>query len=240
MELYLKTWTEVEAYLKTNDQLILPVGSTEQHGPTGLIGTDFLNAWEIAKEVGKSTNTMVAPPVCYGMALHHMAFAGSAAHKPSVYIQLIKDVCTSFFRHGFKKIAIINGHGGNIPSLNAAFSEILDQDQTLHFKLFNWWHLSKVRAYEETHFGEKNGFHATCGEISVTMFTHPDGFKKPRSLEYFENAKSHPWPLSPAQFREHFPDGRMGSDPRLATQAHGKVLFKLAADEISEQLNSWH
>jgi creatinine amidohydrolase len=240
MELYLKTWPEIESYLKTNDKIIVPVGSTEQHGPTGLIGTDFLTAWEIAKASGKQSQIMVAPPVCYGMALHHMAFPGSAAFKPTTYITVIKEVCESFLQHGFRRFAFVNGHGGNIPSLTAAFSEMLDGKQSTEFKLFNWWHLPKVREYEEKHFGSKNGFHATCGEISVTMHTHPEGYKTERPFRYFENPKTYSWPMSPTKFRETFADGRMGSDPSVATAHHGKELFSLAVQEISDQINSWH
>lgn len=77
MELYLMTWPEVETYLKRTQKIIIPVGSTEQHGPTGLIGTDFLSAWDIAKDVGQLTKTVVASPICYGMAMHHLAFSNS-------------------------------------------------------------------------------------------------------------------------------------------------------------------
>ena len=242
MEIYLQTWPDVEKYLKTKKALILPVGSTEQHGPTGLIGTDFLTAWDIAKEIGKKTQTLVASPLCYGMALHHMAFPGSAALKPSTFIQVLKEVIESYTLHGFREIFVINGHGGNIPSVQAAFSEILDKNQDLHFKLFNWWHNKAVTDYENEVFGKANGFHATCGEISATMHCYPEAFSKMPELEFFETVDRSSWPLSPVMFRKTFPDGRMGSDPRLASATHGKQIFERAvmsiSEEISKDLNS--
>jgi len=238
MELYLMTWPQVESYLKTNKDLILPVGSTEQHGPTGLIGTDYLSAWEIAKKAGEKTNTIVAPPVCYGMALHHMAFPGSAALKPSTYLLLIKEVVESFAKTGFERFFLINGHGGNIPTLQASFSEILHDYPRLKFHLINWWHLPEVTAYENEVFKDMNGFHATCGEISVTMHCHPEAYKTPHPFNYFPTVKKSDWPLSPERFRETFPDGRMESDPRMSSAEHGRRLFTYAVDAIADKISS--
>jgi creatinine amidohydrolase len=236
MELYLMAWPEVEAYLKTKRDLILPVGSTEQHGPTGLIGTDFLSSWEIAKRVGENTATVVASPLCYGMALHHMAFPGSAALKPSTYLKVLEEIILSYAQTGFENFHIINGHGGNIPTLQASFSEILHSRPRLRFQLFNWWHLKSVTDYEDQHFGKENGFHATCGEISLTMATHPQGFLRARTYQHVPTAQKTDWPLSPERYRETFPDGRMQSNPALATQEHGAVLLRRAVEEISDHI----
>lgn len=237
MELYLMAWPEVETYLKTRKDLILPVGSTEQHGPTGLIGTDFLSSWEVAKTVGERTNTLVASPLCYGMALHHLDFPGSAALKPSTYLLVLKEIILSYARAGFENFHIINGHGGNIPTLQASFSEILNDKPRLRFQLFNWWLLKSVTDYEKEHFGQENGFHATCGEISLTMATHPQGFVKPRTYNHFPTAAKTDWPLSPERYRETFPDGRMQSNPALSTRAHGDILFERAVNQISQQIS---
>jgi creatinine amidohydrolase len=123
MLLHLSTWTEVESYLKQSQGIILPIGSTEQHGPTGLIGTDAICAEAIAKGVGEATSALVGPTINVGMALHHTGFPGSISLKPSTLIQLIQDYITSLTRAGFTKFFFINGHGGNIATLKAAFSE---------------------------------------------------------------------------------------------------------------------
>lgn len=237
MEIYLLAWPEVETYLQSKKSLILPVGSTEQHGPTGLIGTDFLTAWEVAKRVGEKTKTMVASPVCYGMALHHLAFPGSAALKPSTYILMLKEIVLSYARAGFENFYFINGHGGNIPSLQASFSEILHEAPRLTFDLFNWWHLPSVTAYENEVFGNQNGFHATCGEISVTMSSHPEAYQTERPFQFFKTGDRKAWPVSPEVFRETFPDGRMGSDPRLSSAEHGKIILEKAVQEISQKFS---
>lgn len=236
MELATSTWPQVETYLKTKNSLIIPIGSTEQHGPTGIIGTDYVTANGISIAAGKRNHTLVAPPICYGMALHHLGFPGSAALKPSTLLQVVCEIVESFKRHGFKKFLFVNGHGGNIPTLTAAFSELkFDQDRSV-LELINWWKLPEVMKYEETHFGNENGFHATVGEVSVTMFQYEEAFKNiPRQNFAVERPKSH-WPLGPAEFREVYPDGRMASNPGLATAQHGEALFGLAVDAVVRKL----
>lgn len=237
MELNLLTWPEVDQYLKNKKSIVIPIGSTEQHGPTGLIGTDYLTANAIALEAGKLSETLVAPPLCYGMALHHMAFAGSAALKPSTYLQVVKEIIESFAKHGFEKFFFVNGHGGNIPTVQACFSEVLNTYPRISLQLFNWWVLDEVKAYEEIHFAENNGFHATCGEISATMHCFPEAYKSEKPFNYFKTASKSDWPLSPERFRETFPDGRMGSDPRLASATHGAKLFEIASRSIANKIH---
>jgi creatinine amidohydrolase len=232
-----KTWPMIEDYLKTKKSIIIPVGSTEQHGPNGLIGIDFLSAWEIAKKVGEKTKTLVSPPLCFGMALHHMAFPGTMSLTPLTYIAVLTELIQSLAKHGFRDFTVINGHGGNIPSINAAFSQVLGNDQDYNFKLVNWWHLPEVQAYEKAQFGDANGFHATCGEVSVTMHTHREAYKDvPTNFKFEPTVREHAWPMSPQQFRKTFTDGRMGSDPSLATASHGEKIFDFAVDAICQKI----
>ncbi|MBV8798696.1 MAG: creatininase family protein, partial [Alphaproteobacteria bacterium] len=124
MQLHLSSWPEIEGYLKTSKAILIPIGSTEQHGPNGLLGTDALCPEIIAKRAGDESGILVAPTFNVGQAQHHMAFPGTITLKPSTMIAAMKDWAESLGRHGFERLYWLNGHGGNINTINAAFSEI--------------------------------------------------------------------------------------------------------------------
>src|SRR5258706_11329089 len=124
MLLHLQTWPDVERYLTRSQGVIIPIGSTEQHGPNGLIGTDAICAEALAKAVGEQVDCLVAPTISVGMAQHHMGFSGSMTLKPSTLIAVLRDWVASLAHHGFRRFYFINAHGGNVATIQAAFSEI--------------------------------------------------------------------------------------------------------------------
>jgi creatinine amidohydrolase len=238
MLLHLSTWTEVESYLKQSQGIILPIGSTEQHGPTGLIGTDAICAEAIAKGVGEAASAFVGPTINVGMALHHTGFPGSISLKPSTLIQLIQDYITSLTRSGFTKFFFINGHGGNIATLKAAFSESYAHLSDLNIpnadrvqcRLGNWFMCGSVYKLAKELYGDQEGSHATPSEVALTQYVYPEAIKQaPLSPDV---ASGHPI-YGAADFRRRYPDGRMGSNPALATPEHGKQFYELAVKDLS-------
>jgi creatinine amidohydrolase len=236
MELALLTWPKVEEYLKTNKTIIIPIGSTEQHGPTGIIGTDYITAQKLAIEVGKRTNTMVSPPLCFGMAYHHMDFPGTMTLKPSTMMLVLLDMIESCYTHGFKKFMFINGHGGNINPTATAFCEWKIKDTDTELQLENWWRLPEVQAYEKIHFGDENGFHATCGEVALTMYLEREAFKTIPTTQFKVDRPKYSMPMAPKEFRKMFSDGRMASNPGLATAEHGAKIYEIAVDTLAKKI----
>ena len=234
MELRFSTWQEVDVYLQDSKTIILPIGSTEQHGPNGLIGTDALCPESLAIALGEKTGALVAPTIAVGMAQHHLGFAGSITLRPSTLIAVIRDTVNSLVRHGFERFYFLNGHGGNVATVNAAFAEIYAQSSLaltaadlsgVRCKVKNWWEAAGVMALSKELFGDADGSHATCGEVSLTQFAYPHSIK---------SAEMDP-PIAPtgpfydaADFRRRFPDGRIGSNPSLASPEAGEKLFKKA------------
>jgi creatinine amidohydrolase len=238
MLLHLSTWTEVEAYLLQSKGIILPIGSTEQHGPTGLIGTDAICAEAIARGVGEATQAMIAPTINVGMALHHTAFPGTISLRPSTLIQVVRDYLTCLSKAGFTKFYFINGHGGNIATLKAAFSETyahledlqITNAQRVKCQVGNWFMCSTVYKLAKELYGDQEGSHATPSEVALTQYIYPEAIKQaPLSPEVAKGHSIH----GAADFRLHYPDGRMGSNPALATPEHGKQFYDLAVKELS-------
>lgn len=239
MLLHLSTWPEVETYLQQSQGIIIPIGSTEQHGPTGLIGTDAICAETISHGVGEATSAMVAPTINVGMALHHTAFPGTISLRPSTLILVIKDYITCLAKAGFTKFYFINGHGGNIATLKAAFSETyahledlqIQNYQKVQCQVANWFMCSSVYKLAKELYGDQEGSHATPSEVAVTQYVYPEAIKKaPLSPEVAGGHKIY----GAVDFRLRYPDGRMGSNPDLATPEHGKQFYDLAVEELSK------
>ncbi len=234
MLLQLCTWPEVQDYLEHHTGIVVPIGSTEQHGPNGLIGTDAICAETLARGIGDRLEVMVAPTLSVGMAQHHMAFPGTLSLQPQTLLAVVQDVVRSLARHGFTHCYFINGHGGNIPVVESAFSAVYaasSPGQTPpRCRLTNWWRLAEVQALAAELYGDAEGYHATASEVSLSFFAHPDAVKQAR----LEPAVAPTGPIYDAHdFRRRFPDGRMGSNPGLARIEHGERFYQVAVEALA-------
>jgi len=245
IRLQLRSWPEVESYLQRCRAVIVPLGSTEQHGPTGAIGTDALTAEAVALEVGRRTGVLVTPAQNFGMAEHHLGFAGTIILQPSTLLAVLHDLVLSLARHGFERIFVINGHGGNIATARAAFAQAhstaaargLPGAERLRCRLANWFTASAVIQEARRLYGDREGHHATPSEIALTLHLEP-------SLEAKQRPLPDPAPAGPIHgpedFRRRHPDGRMGSDPFLARADHGARFLDLAATALAEDLRRFN
>ncbi len=243
MLLQLRTWPEIEHYLQRSRGIIVPVGSTEQHGPNGLIGTDALCAEAIAQGVGQQYDVLIAPTLALGVAQFNLAFPGTISIRASTLMVLVEDIVQSLIRHGFRRVYFLNGHGGNIAPLRAVFQDIywpysLSAKPTpIRCRLRSWWEYTATNALRQQLYGAKEGLHATPSEVAITQHVHraPIGrgmmddtalldatFLRNHAGDNYYDADEH---------RTHFPDGRVGSDPALADPQSGKRLLDTAIEE---------
>jgi creatinine amidohydrolase len=234
----------VETYLEHCRGVIVPLGSTEQHGPTGAIGTDALTAEAVALEVGRRSGLLVTPAQAFGMAEHHLGFAGTVSLQPATLMAVLHDVVLSLARHGFERIYMINGHGGNIATGRAAFAQAyataaargLPGADRLRCRLANWFTAAPVLHLARELYGEREGHHATPSEIALTLHLEP-------SLEAVQRPLPEAAPAGPIHgpddFRRRHPDGRMGSDPFLARPDHGARFLDTAASALVEDLREF-
>ena len=181
---------------------------------------------------------MIGPTINVGMALHHTAFPGTISLKPSTMIQLVKDYVICLAKAGFTKFFFINGHGGNIATLKAAFAETyahladlnIPNAQKVQCQVGNWFMCASVYKLAQELYGDQEGSHATPSEVAVTQFVYPEAIKQvPLSPEVGSGHKIY----GADDFRQRYPDGRMGSNPALATPEHGKQFYELAVKELS-------
>ena len=239
MLLHLSTWAEIDAFLERSRTVVVPIGSNEQHGPTGLLGTDWLCPEIIAREAQGQADILVAPTFNVGMAQHHLGFAGTLSLRPSTFIAAIGDWVRSLSVHGFEKIYFLNGHGGNVATIEAAFSELYAEASFARrpagfaLKLRNWWELSGVGRLAREQFPIGHGSHATPSEIAITQWAYPEAMKAANYAPQIAGSG----PIREAlDFRARHPDGRMGSDPGLATPEKGGALVALAVKGLIDEV----
>ena len=200
MQLQLKTWQFVEEYLKSKTGIIIPIGSTEQHGPTGLIGTDALTAEMIGRGVGEKVGALVAPTISVGMAQHHLDFPGSITLKPTTLIAVVRDNVLSLARHGFTRFFFVNGHGGNIATVTAAFSEIyaersmerLSNQPSIKCALRNWWDSAGIRRPQQGTLSgrRRQPRHGVGGGAHLVQISRDDGPTAARAADRAERLAS--------------------------------------------------
>lgn len=242
MQLHLSTWQEVESYLGRSKGIMVPIGSTEQHGPNGMIGTDAICPEVIARHAAEAAEEpiLIGPTIAVGMAQHHLAFPGSVTLRPSTLILVIRDYVMSLARNGFERFYFLNGHGGNVATIGAAFSEIYAETSLragantpgIRCMLRNWYETPAAKAISAELFAGREGSHATPSEVSVTFYAYPEHVKSAEMRQ----AATAPRPFADAEdYRRLYPDGRIGSDPTLASVEHGRrIVHAVAKDVVSD------
>ncbi len=239
MRLPVSTWPDIETWLKQSSTIVIPIGSFEQHGPNGFIGTDALCPEIIANHADSldPEALLVGPTFNVGCAQHHLGFPGTVTLRPSTMIAAMVDWTESLMRHGFRRFYWLNGHGGNIATIEAAFAEIharrsFDPDGArtrpdLALKRRDWWDFREVMDLCNTLYPTGHGSHATPSEVSVTYWAYPG---HERSATPMNPAIAPAGSISDAiQYRRDFPDGRIGSDPSQSRIDHGGQIVATAA-----------
>jgi creatinine amidohydrolase len=130
-------WRQVEQYLGKDDRAILPLGSTEQHAQLSL-SVDSILSERVATEAAEPLGIPVFPVVAYGLTPYFMAYPGSISLRTETYIRLVRDILDGMRAQGFRRILIVNGHGGNQPASSLAIEWMADNPDTA-IKFHNWW-----------------------------------------------------------------------------------------------------
>lgn len=130
-------WMQVEEYLQDDDRAVLPLGSTEQHAYLSLSVDSILSA-RVAEEAAEPLDVPVFPVVNYGLTPYFQAYPGTVTLRVETYMRLVRDILDSLYQSGFRRMLIVNGHGGNSPADALATEWMADHPGT-RVKFHNWW-----------------------------------------------------------------------------------------------------
>jgi creatinine amidohydrolase len=224
---------QVEAFLARSQTVIVPVGSLEQHGPHGPLGTDAFVPTEVARRICAQVDAAIAPTVPYSLSYPHKGFTGVVFLRMSTFAALIEDLCAQLSAMGFRRIVFLNGHYDNTYAIAYACAAAADSGRmaegTRAFPV-NYWDGMTVDEASQF-FDAASGLHANKGEMSEVMAINPDWVDLDNS-----NAEMPPFPdvTSPAAVHTAFFFSTPGSVFR-ATQSGTWGDAREASAEFGER-----
>ncbi|HEY2955321.1 MAG TPA: creatininase family protein [Candidatus Eisenbacteria bacterium] len=196
-------WMQVEARLREDDRAVLPIGSTEQHAYLSL-ATDSLLAERVACEAAEPLGVPVFPVIAYGIAPHFRAYPGSISLRVGSLLAVVRDVLDSLEGHGFRRILIVNGHGGNAPVRPLA-AEWMAEHPAARVRVHDWWNAPRTTARVR----EIDPVAAHASWMESFPWTRVAGASPPAGAKpLIDFARLHQLPPGPA--RELLGDGNFG------------------------------
>jgi creatinine amidohydrolase len=166
---------QVREYLEGGGRtVIVPVGSTEDHGDHGPLWTDVYIPLEVARRAAHELEALVAPPVGFGLAPDHRGASGLVHLRLQTFVSLIRDVCVTLVQSGFRRIVLLNGHYVNSWALQYAAADVYDElPGDVRIYPFPYWQGMKPEEAEQYLSGSA-GIHANAGETSAVLAINPD------------------------------------------------------------------
>lgn len=220
------TWREAESYFSSNDLAILPVGSTEQHGPQNPLGTDHMIAYALALEAGRRTGALVLPPIPYGVSVHHSHFPGTIWVREEVFKEYVRDVILSLAEHGVRKVVVVNGHGGNLNALLSLAREL--RREGILVVIYEWWTLPDL----EKLFSRDELGHAAAAETSLNLYLHGEAVKMGEAVDEAPARL----PTDGIAYYPEFTSDRTRSGvfgvSRTATRERGERVYQIAVEAL--------
>lgn len=170
-------WMEVENYLKKDDRLLIVLGATEQHGFL-CTSTDVKIPLALADAASQQSGVIVAPPLNFGCSSYFADYPGTISIRVETLLKIVEDMIRSVYHQGFKRIVILNGHGGNTPA-KVSLGELVNELTDLKINWYEWWKAPNVTAIADNH--HLKTYHAGWIEAFPFVLTGaiPDTEKNP-------------------------------------------------------------
>jgi creatinine amidohydrolase len=223
-------WMMVEEYLRRDDRCVLPLGSTEQHAYLSL-SVDSILAERLSVEAAEPLGVPVFPVLAYGITPYFRAFPGTLTLRARTYLAVIRDVLDSIAEHGFKRILIVNGHGGNVPA-QGLVGEWLTDHPGVRVKFHNWWNAPKVWAQVQAI--DPVASHASWMEnFPWTRLANVEMPQEQKAMTELETIRQ----LDPNALREYLKDGNWGGVYQRDDEEMMKI-WRVGVEETRELLEA--
>ena len=214
-------WMDVEAYLKQDDRLILVLGATEQHGYLSL-ATDVKIPQALADAAGQKAGVLVAPALNYGVSPYFAAYPGTFSLRIATFLDTVEDLVRSAYQQGFRRILILNGHGGNDPA-RGRLVEVANELAGMKLSWYAWWQSHSVEDIAIKH--ELGRYHASWMEAFPFCLVGelPSGRKTPPAVKGLLNAQ---------ETRAVFGDGVFGGPYQVGPEILDEIFTACLQDVL--------
>jgi len=234
-----ETTTTAAGAFEEASVVLLPTGATEQHGPALPLGTDFMTARALARDVGDRDDVVVLPAIPVGVSDHHRQFDGTLRVDPDVFEWYVRDVLESAASHGVDRAVIVNGHGGNTGSIQRVAQDLY-REETAFTVPWSWWEgVGDTPAEvlgEEAHVpGHAGAFEAAMMLYAAAELVREDRFEEAATGQGDGSRWPEPAPRG-FDFIDWTDNGIKG-DPRLASADAGEALFEAARGSLAELID---
>jgi len=218
-------WMDVEKYLEGENRLMLVLGATEQHGYLSLL-TDAKVPQALADSASQQTGVLVAPPLNFGCSPYFLAYPGTFSLRVTTFVSAVEDLVRSAYGHGFRRILVLNGHGGNSPARHQLV-EVANALSGLRIRWYDWWQSHSIEALAREH-GLKPSHANWLEAFPFTIVGDlPEGEKTPPHVPSAV--------LDAKTAREVYRDGSFGG-PYRASEALMHEIFAAALQDVLEML----
>jgi len=225
-------WMQVEAYLETDDRVAVPLGSTEQHAYLSL-SVDAILSERVAAEAADPLGIPVLPPLHFGITPYFTAFPGTISLRMETYLAVVTDILNNLADSGFRRILLVNGHGGNAPA-GALAQEWMAKRPEVTVRFHNWWNAPKTWAKVK----EIDPLASHASWMENFPWTRLEGVEMPDEtvpLIDFDRLRL----LPPKQVRDHIKSGNYGGAYQKP-DAEVLALWEVAVAETRELMeNGW-
>ena len=227
--LHAMTYEEAREYFSSNDTVILPIGSVEQHGPANPLGTDTLIAEALAREASRRSGVASLPAIPIGVSFHHMGFHGTITVSERALEEYLFCTLRSLVRWGVKRVVVVNGHGGNLPTLQILARRARDELGVGVF-IYQWW-TSSTKVVKEL-FSEEEGGHAAAAETSLNMYLNPEYVRSDRLVD--EEPRGSPESIASFRYTHELSDTGVFGKQTTASPERGRQLFERLVEDLVE------
>lgn len=221
-------WSQVERYLATDDRAVLPLGSTEQHAGLSL-SVDSILSERVALQAAEPLGVPVFPVLAYGITPYFLGYPGSVSIRVETYVRIVRDILDSLKRAGFRRILIVNGHGGNQPAQSLAIEWTAD-NPGVATKFHNWWNAPKT--FEKVQQTDPVASHASWMENFP--WTRLDGVVAPSQMKPMIDLNLMRT-MNPEAVRTYLGDGNFGGYYERADEDM-LAIWAVAVEETRELL----